>query len=221
MAVDEVAQRGCDVHDLSESHLAETSRLHERSLADGFFAQLGRAFLREYHRTFVDSPHALALGVSSNGRLEGFLLAVLAPQAHGADVLRRRGLALGIRGTLALGSRPGVLIFFVRTRARRYVRALWRRRRRCDVLATSAPAGEWAVLSHVAVDDAARRGGRGALLVRALHDRAAAAGAVGVVLVTDPDGPGPGFYRRLGYDDGSIVVGSDERQWMRFRKRLR
>lgn len=221
MAVDASPQRGGEVHDLTASHLAKTATLHERSLADGFFAQLGRRFLREYHRTFVDSPHALALGVSSNGQLEGFLLAVLAPQAHGAYVLRRRGLALGVRGALALSSRPAVLVLFVRTRAGRYARGLWRRRRKPEVQVVSAPAGEWAVLSHVAIDDEVRRGGRGALLVRALHDRASAAGAAGVVLVTDPDGPGPGFYRRLGYDDGTSGVGSDGRQWMRFRYRLR
>ena len=216
------AQRECQVHDLTEGHLAQTAALHARSLADGFFPRLGRRFLRAYHRTFVDSPHAVALGVSSDdGELQGFLLAVLAPGPHGAYVLRRWGLALSVRGTLALCSRPGVLALFIRTRAGRYARALWRRGSKRGAHAQAAPGGEWAVLSHVAVDDRVQRGGRGALLVQALHDRAAAAGAAGVVLVTHPSGPGPGFYRRLGYDEGEIVVGSDGQRWMRFRYRLR
>jgi len=209
------------VHDLTADHLAATAALHARSLPDGFFARLGHRFLRGYHRTFVDSPHAVALGVSADGEVQGFLLSVLAPGPHGTYVLRRWGLALAVRGALALCRRPRVLVFFARTRAGRYARALWRRRTDRAGQPRSAPAGEWAVLSHVAVDDRVRHGGRGAALVQALHDRATAAGAAGVVLVTDPDGPGPGFYRRLGYDDEQVVRGSDGRQWIRFRHRLR
>lgn len=209
------------VHDLAASHLAATAALHERSLPDGFFARLGQRFLRSYHRTFIDSPHAVALGASADGELEGFLLAVLAPGPHGRYVLRRWGAVLGMRGVLALCSRPRVLVLFLRTRAVRYARALWRRRRAQAEQHQSAPAGALAVLSHVAVSDRVRRGGRGATLVQALHARAAADGVAGVVLVTDPHGPGPGFYRRLGYDEEGVSVDSDGQQWMRFHFRLR
>ncbi len=212
---------GAQVHDLTESHLSATAALHERSLPDGFFASLGQRFLRCYHRTFIDSPHAVALGASAHGELEGFLLAVLAPGPHGTYVVRRWGLTLGMHGVLALASRPQVLLLFLRTRAVRYARALWRRRRAQVAQPQSAPDPESAVLSHVAVDDGVRRGGRGATLVQALHARAADVGVAGVVLVTDPHGPGPGFYRRLGYDEEGIAVDSDGRQWMRFRHRLR
>lgn len=209
------------VRDLVEGDLATTAALHERSLPDGFFARLGQRFLRCYHRSFVDSPHAVALGAPADGELHGFLLAVLAPGPHGRYVVRRWGSALALRGALALVVRPEVLVLFLRTRAVRYARALWRRRRTQAAPGGSAPAAASAVLSHVAVRDEARRGGRGAVLVEALHVRAAAAGADAVVLVTDPHGPGPGFYRRLGYDELGTGVGSDGQQWTRFRFRLR
>lgn len=221
MALGSDPRSEAEVHLLTESHLGATAALHERSLPDGFFARLGQRFLRSYHRTFIESPHAVALGASADGELEGFLLAVLAPAPHGGYVLRRWGAVLGVRGVLALCSRPTVFGLFLRTRAVRYARALWRRRRTQPERRGSTPDGGYAVLSHVAVSDRVRRGGRGATLVQALHARAAAVGAAGVVLVTDPDGPGPGFYRRLGYDEDGVSVGSDGQRWMRFRFRLR
>lgn len=209
------------VHALTERHLEATAAMHERYLREGFFARLGQGFLRSYHRTFIDSPHAVALGSSVDGDLQGFLLAVLAPGPHGKYVLRRWGAALGVRGVLALCSRPRVLALFLRTRAVRYAQALWRRRRTQAEQTESARAGVPAVLSHIAVSDRVRRGGTGASLVQALHARAAADGVAGVVLATDPHGPGPGFYRRLGYEEEGVSVGSDGQQWMRFRLRLR
>ena len=215
---------GRAVRDLQGRELPASSALHARALPDGFFARLGPRFLRTYHRSFVESPHAVALVSTDAGAFEGFLLAVLDPAPHGAYVLRRWGPELAVRGAVALLARPAVLVLFLRTRLVRYARGLWRRGRRPATPSRSsgrAVEGEWAVLSHIAVDDALRGAGAGAALVRALHERAAAAGATGVVLLTAVDGAAPSFYRRLQYEDEGVVKGSDGRPWLRFRHRLR
>lgn len=209
-----------EVRDLRDGETRDSAALHARLLRKGFFARLGIQYLRCYHRTYVASPHAVALAATADDQLEGFLLAVLRPGPHGAYVLRRWGPELAARGAVALLARPAVLLLFVRTRALRYARGLWRRSRAAAAPPSQAD-GLWAVLSHVAVDDARQGAGVGAALVDALHDRVRADGGTGVVLLTDPYGPAPGFYRRLGYDEEGPVAGADRQQWLRFRRRLR
>lgn len=209
-----------EVRALGAGDALATATLHARALPDGFFSQLGVRFLRHYHRTFVDSPHAVALVAAKGDQVEGFLLAILAPAPHGAYVLRRWGIRLAARAALALLARPPLLVLFVRTRMLRYARGLGRRLRPiADAAPTAAVAGTWAVLSHVAVDGNHRGSGSGGALVQALHDRVASVGAAGVVLLTAVEGPGPAFYRRLGYEDEGEVVGADGQQWLRYRWR--
>ena len=219
MSVDPTPAVEREVRDLRKEEVTQSAALHARLLPDGFFARLGLRYLRSYHLTFVTSPHAVALAATTDGRVDGFLLAVLRPGPHGGYVLRRWGPELALRGAAALLARPPVLLLFLRTRFMRYARGLWRRRQ-----AVTAPAqrtqGEWAVLSHVAVDDARRRSGAGAALVHALHDMVRDEGGAGVVLLTDPAGPAPGFYRRLQYEDEGRVLGADGSEWLRFRRRL-
>ena len=207
-----------EVRDLREDEVVHTADMHARLLPGSFFARLGVRFLRVYHRSFIDSPHALAIVATANGSVEGFLLAVLRPGPHGAHVLRRWGPRLARCGAGALLSQPAVLLLFLRTRAMRYARGLWRRGR--ATTSPPGPAGEWAVLSHVAVDDAHQGTGAGAALVRALHDEVRAQGGTGIVLLTDPDSPAPGFYRRLRYHEEGTVLGADGKSWLRFRRRL-
>ena len=209
MTVDPAAGAGRVVRALTEPDAARTAVLHVRELPHGFFPQLGPRFLRVYHRSFIDSPHAVAYVAVSNGGLEGFLVAVLDPAAHGAHVLRRWGLRLAVQAALALLTRPRILVVFLRTRVVRYARGLWRRKQGRVAEGQAATSGRWAVLSHVAVDGSSRGSGAGAELVKRLHEDVTAAGAAGVVLLTAADGPGPGFYLRLGYEDEGDVVGAD------------
>lgn len=219
------AGRSCVVRPLLAAEVADSAALHVRELPGGFFPALGQRFLRRYHQSFVDSPYAVAYAAHGQGRLDGFLLGVLDPRQHGAYVLRHRGLQLGLAALLALLVRPRMLVLFLRTRLRRYARGLWRRAapRRSSPGGSSAgisAAGAGAVLSHVAVRHDCRGTGAGAALVARLHEDARAAGCSAVVLLTSDDGPGPGFYRRLGYADEGTVVGADGHPWRRFRWRV-
>lgn len=221
LAVDPERAPGREVRPLRADDVQATASLHRQALPDSFFAQLGARFLRTYHRSFVDSPHAVALAATRGEQVEGFLLAALAPAPHGAYVLRQWGARLALCAALALLTRPRLLAVFLRTRLRRYARGLWRRRRAVADSAPATTAGTCAVLSHVAVDSALRGSGAGGALVRALHDRVEAVGAAGVVLLTAVEGPGAAFYRRLGYEDEGEAVGADGQQWLRYRWRAR
>lgn len=207
------------VRDLAEADAIQTARLHVQELPGGFFPSLGAKFLRVYHRSFMDSPYAVAFVAERNSQIEGFLLGVVDPGPHGAHVLRRWSLRLAGPAAQALLMQPRVLAVFLRTRLVRYARGLWRRRGSARAGGPGVNPGTWTVLSHVAVDSSCRGSGAGASLVKRLHEDVVAAGAAGVVLLTAVDGRGPGFYLRLGYEDEGVVVGSDGQSWRRFRWR--
>jgi ribosomal protein S18 acetylase RimI-like enzyme len=193
--------------------LPATARLHARCLPDGFFAELGAGFLRAYHATFRRGPAAVALVAGPAGAPDGepaaFLVGTLGNRRHYRWVVQRRALALGSRLVLALVRRPSVAVSFVRTRLGRYLRWLVRYPLRRGLPApdpdggasTAVTTGPVAVLTHVAVDPAARGLGLGQRLVEAFVGHARSAGAVEVRLVTDDDGGAAGFYHRLGFED--------------------
>ena len=208
-----------EVRLLREQDLRGTAALHAVALPDSFFVRLGPGFLRAYHRTFMVSPHARGWSAVADGRVEGFLLAVVDPARHGAYVLRRLGVRLALRGLAALLVRPAVLLVFLRTRLLRYAKGLWRRRKPASGQ-TATVAGQWTVLSHIAVDEGARGRGVAPALVQELHAAVRSAGATGVVLLTTPEGPGPRFYERLDYERDGAVTGADGGQWLRYRRRL-
>lgn len=204
------------VRDVRPDDLARTAELHVRELSDGLFPRLGARFMRSYHATFLDSPHAVSLVVIAEGRMQGFLLAVVDPAAHGRLVLRRSGLRLLLVGASALTVRPRLLVEFLRTRIRRYARALWRRRNSAPGVGSSA--ATVSVLSHVAVEPDRRGRGDGRALVDMLHTRLLGTAVSGVVLVTAHDGPGPGFYERIGYTPDGQLTGTDGERWVRYRR---
>lgn len=220
MTAEPAANPARAVRSLVGPDTAITAHIHVRELPEGFFPRLGERFLRVYHRTFIDSPSAVALVAQSDGQIQGFLVGVLDPGAHGAHVLRRWGPRLAAAAALAMLTRPRLLAEFLRTRLGRYARGLWRRRRSGVTGGASVVPGSWAVLSHVAVAASCRGSGVGAALVERMHQDVVAARAAGVVLLTAADGPGPGFYARLGYDDEGDVVGADGQTWRRFRWRV-
>ena len=186
------------------SDAAFCAALHAEALPHGFFVSLGPRFLRAYYRTFLDSPHAIALVAVAAEHPVGMVVGITAPRAHRRLVLRKHGPRLALAGLAALVTRPLVGLRFARTRLARYLRA-WRRDR-------GEPEGQAperadtpraAVLSHIAVTPGARGAGIGALLLERFEAAAREAGAGRIVLVTleGEGGAGP-FYAAHGWTSG-------------------
>lgn len=180
--------------------LERVAELHRARLPGGFFVRLGSAYLRAYHRTFLDSSHGIAL-VADAGGIVGFVTGTSDAQLHRQEVLRRHGVRLALTGALSLLVRPMLCWEFLRTRLRRYLRAISRGvKQRAEVASTEPSRGPVAVLAHIAVDAEAAGTGVGRALVAAFVESADAAGAARVELVTRSDEAGAaGFYERLGW----------------------
>ena len=207
------------VRSARSSELGCTAMLHERELPAGFFARLGPRFLQRYHQTFSESPLADVLVVPNGSEPAGVLVGTYDNAAHYRWAMRHCGRMLAVAGLLSLLRRPRLLLEFLRTRVGRYARAtlryLRRRTRRSGGHPgepVAAPA-QVAVLTHVAVSPEARGAGVGGTLVEGFARRACEAGADEVRLITPSNGPGPGFYRALGWHqlrsrraaDGTVV----------------
>lgn len=197
-----IVSRGARAETINRADHDELSfltSLHAETLPGGYFAKLGRRFLRSYLATFVDSPHALALTLSVQDVKAGMVVGTLRPRAHRRWVLTRRGPRLVALGMLALVGRPHLAVRFLRTRVARYRRA-WSDRRASRPGVAAQPA----VLTHVAVAPGAQGQGFGQTLVEAFVERAQAAECPGVLLTTGagPDGAAA-FYRHLGWEEAS------------------
>lgn len=191
--------------------LRGTAHLHRTQLPDGFFARLGAGFLRRYHATFLASPHAVAFVVGESAEPLGFLVGTLDNRPHYRFVVRRLGLGLAARAGAAILARPALLWLFLRTRALRYARWVVRYPLRSRASAATGTAVDGApsvptvaVLTHVAVSDAAQGHGTGRALVAAFLDAARAAGADEARLVTTAGGRAEAFYERLGWIAGAV-----------------
>lgn len=195
-----------------ESDLQHTSALHERALDSGLFPALGRGFLRHYHRTFVRSPHAVALVAHEEGEPLGFVFGTVDNEAHQRWVIRRHGWRLALAGLLAMVVRPRVAVTFLRTRVGRYARTLVRAvapsRPRPVTAREAVPphggdrggrVGTTAVLTHIATERAARSRGIGEQLATAFVARAGDGGAEEARLITTAGGRAARFYARLGW----------------------
>lgn len=224
------------VRTMTRRDLRAVAALHRTHLPVGFFPRLGERFLRAYHRSYLDGPHAVALVAEADGTTVGFVVGSTRVHEHGAWTVRNRGLRLALAGGTALLLRPPELWTFLTTRAGRYVRGIARRLRPRTTptgadastastatptsttadTSTAAPASP-AVLVHVAVDDGARGLGLGAALVEAFVLACGAAGAVEVQLVTDADSPAVGFYERLGWTSAGARPAADGRAVVEFR----
>ena len=209
------------VRDAGYADLNFIASLHADELPHAFFVMLGNRFLRLYHRTFMNSPHAVALVGERGGLPVGFVVGSSHPAAHRRVLLRRHGVRLAIGGVAALAVRPRVAWTFARTRAVRYARALLRDTRpglRQHEVAATASSGAatqiTAVLAHVAVAPAARGSGVGAALVHGFRDRVMEHGAARIELVTLADERGAAdFYTRLGWVSAGAGAAGDYRRF--------
>lgn len=176
--------------------------LHARLLPHGFFAELGRGFLRSYHRTFMGSPHAVSLVACRDGRVVGLIAGAIDAGLHQRFVIRRHGLRLLVAGLAGLVRRPRVAAKFVMTRLPRYARGFLRAARPASAPAAGPAADPTrvAVLTHVAVDPDTQGSGAGAALVHAFTDAVRAARAAPrIELVTLAETGASAFYEHLGW----------------------
>lgn len=197
-----------------------TAQLHVDAL-EGMFVRFGVGFVRSYHASFRRSPHAVSYAVEGPDGIVGFLVGTIENEAHYRWLARRASPTLVPRAVLALLRRPRVALDAIRTRRRRYLRALLRRlrprRRPADgpsVAAADHPTTEpgpprVGVLTHVAVDASARGTGAGRQLVEAYEGTLRTAGVTEARLITAPGGGAPAFYRRLGWVGAGVRTGAD------------
>lgn len=188
-----------------------TSRTHLKHLPYGLFPQLGPAFLRRWHATFLGTPEGIALvAVRTGGEAErtvGFLVGSLDQVALTHHVLLHHRVRLGAAGAWSLLVRPRVALHFLRTRAATYARRLMRspalRKGQDGPPGAERPDGDLApvaVLTALAITPEERGSGAGAALVAAFVDQARAAGVVEAWLTTlAGEGGAGGFYEALGW----------------------
>jgi GNAT superfamily N-acetyltransferase len=170
---------------------------HLTHFPDGFFARLGDEFLREYYRSFIACAGAVALFAVRGTEPVGFLTGALDPAEHRRQMLKRDGRRLALRAATAMLVRPALAIFFLRTRAVRYLRRLLGR---APAPPPAEPAGRTGVLHHVVVTPAVQAQGIGSKLVAHFEAMAADAGLSSITLVTaaGPQGAGE-FYVKEGW----------------------
>ena len=209
-------------HDVRTAGAADvhfTAAVHAELLPHGFFTQLGSRFLRAYHRTFVDSPHAVAYVATVSDVSVGMLVGIVRPGAHARWVMRHRGVRLAILGAAGLCMHPVIGLRFLQRRSGTYLSG-WRRNRRRRDGELAAAVEESAVLSHVAVLRGARRTGAGRSLVATFVEACRADDAPRATLLTldSPDGAGA-FYAGLGWRPGEVRTTRDGhrmREWTLF-----
>ena len=206
-------QGGTAVRQMCDQDTKPSAALHVAHLPHGFFPKLGLRFVRQYHRTFIRSPHAVALAVGPPGDPDGILLGVLAPRDHYQWVLRRQGFRLALAGLVSLLGQPRLFAGFIRRRLPRYARALRSlagSRSPSNGASHEAPAPVAAVLSHIVVDPRSQGGGTGARLVEAFVDEARRAGLQRVRATTLEGSDGAvRFYERVGWQRQSSSTNWD------------
>lgn len=204
---------------MQPAHTSMSARLHRELLPHGLFPRLGQRFMRRWHRTFVDSPHGVALGVmDEQGVLRGFLIATVDQAGYTRDVLESARWALGWRGAIALAARPRLAAQFVRTRSRRYLRRLRPGAAR-DQPGPEATPSRVGVLHAVACAPSARGNGVGTALLAEFVRLATEAETPLLQLVTRDSGGAADFYRRHGWvvtdqrldRDGNAIVQLDHK----------
>jgi GNAT superfamily N-acetyltransferase len=221
------------VRPLGPADIGSTSRLHLDVLSMEFLARLGVGFLRRYHRAWIGSPHAIALGArDEDGRVVGVLLGSLDPASHYRAMVRRQGVILALWLVTGALTHPAAARELLTTRTARYLRGVWRmagnalgagRRRRGG----SAPPGHGGdggghrtkvgEVTHVMVKREAQSQGVGRALLEEARRRAEGAGLSELVLVTPPELTAGRFYERLGWEQTGELTSRSGERFVRYR----
>ena len=168
---------------------------HLANFPDNVFGQMGRRFLTEYYRTFLDGPHADAVVTVDGGARVGFLVGVLDVREHRRLVRRFHFRRLAWYAAAALARRPRMAAGLMR---RRIAVRLAAARRRVGAIGVAQE--HIAVLSHVAVRPDAQGLGIGTSMIFQFVELARDAGAVTVSVATRAGESGAGgLYERLGW----------------------
>jgi ribosomal protein S18 acetylase RimI-like enzyme len=168
---------------------------HLAHFPDNVFGQMGRRFLTEYYRTFLDGPHADAMVTVVEGSRVGYLVGVLDVREHRRLVRKFHFRRLAWQAAAALARRPRMAASLVRRRISVRLTALGSRGR-----ATGTASEGVAVLSHVAVRAEARGLGLGTSMILQFVERAQDSGARTVSVATRAGEAGAGeLYLQLGW----------------------
>jgi GNAT superfamily N-acetyltransferase len=211
-----------EVRSLRRSDASVTSRIHLDVLDMEFVAKGGPGLLLAYHRAWIDSPHAIAIGaLDDRGAILGALLGSVDPAAHYRFLVRRHGATLACRLLAAAVSRPAFGRELLGTRAKRYLRAVMRILTRAGRSAPRSdevgPRGAVGEVTHVMVRRESQNSGAGRALMAEAGRRGAGAGLVELVLVTPPDLPATAFYEALGWRRAGEVVSRSGEPFLRYR----
>lgn len=193
---------------LDAADLNISASLQVDELGLGLYPALGPGFLRAYHRTFIDSPYAVALAACRDDETVGILLGTLDSVRHRSWVARHRSARLVGRASVAMAARPHVAARFAHTRVRHYLRLL----RKAVALPSpehTPPISRPAVLSHLAVVPKCQGTGVGAALLLAFEDQARAAGNSHAVLLTRTGCDAERFYAAHGWASASHIASLD------------
>ena len=168
---------------------------HLAHFPDNVFGQMGRRFLTEYYRTFLDGPHADAVVTLVSGSRVGFLVGILDVREHRRLVRRFHFRRLAWCAAAALARRPRMAAGLMRRRVA--VRLAGMRSR---VGAIRVAQDHIAVLSHVAIQPDAQGLGLGTSMILQFVERARSAGADTVSVATRAGDAGAGrLYEHLGW----------------------
>ena len=168
---------------------------HLAHFPDNVFGQMGRRFLTEYYRTFLDGPHADAVVTVAEGVPVGYLVGVLDVHEHRRLVRRFHFRRLAWYAAGALARRPRMAAGLLRRRISVKLGALGSRARSAGGVSEGI-----AVLSHVAVRPEARGLGLGTSMILQFMERAELAGARTISVATRAGDAGAGgLYSHLGW----------------------
>jgi GNAT superfamily N-acetyltransferase len=200
--------------------LPETARIHVGLLPAGLFPALGERFVRQWHRTYLDSPFGVALVACDAADPAGGLAAILLGSTDHAGYMnsllknRRAVVRLAVAGAGGLLRRPRLTGRFLRTRARRWLPRVLLGRDPSWSQRSRGSGGPVALLDAVAVRPQLRGRGVATDLVNRFLVEAGLRGARLAELVTYTGSDGAaGFYDLLGWTpvgdyvnwDGSTV----------------
>jgi GNAT superfamily N-acetyltransferase len=195
---------------MTAGHLPLVVAQHLEQFPHGFFARLGPRFLIEYYAAFCTSAAAFAVVATRDGDIAGYLVGRVSADGHRRHALGAHGRRLATRGALGLARQPRVMLAFLRTRARRYLRKLGAWAFRGDV-AVRTELESVAILDYVVVREEFRGLGLGSQLIGSFEAECRRRGVEKIVLVTDVEGPAVEYYHATGWSALSEHASADGR----------